>query len=213
MAITTMRELLRAPGKAFESVDQGETCLITRHGRPVAALVPVDQADAEKFILAAAPEFAESRREAEHADSEGRTSSLEEVAARFAVDLEASDENGDDEVAEKITRIMEKVRAAPPLELAAYFPRDPGEFAQLNESLVRKFASVATSVEAETRTEATDSAVEKAVEQVAGFTSDVVEIQWGREEPPTVWEAYVRGGIDAIERVQVLQGAVGEDTH
>lgn len=87
MAIISMRELLRTPGDALARIDEGEPCLVTRHGKPIAALVPVDQSQVESFILASAPEFVEARRDAEHARAEGRTISLEEAAQQLGIDL------------------------------------------------------------------------------------------------------------------------------
>ena len=100
MAIITMRELLRSPGDALARIDDGEPCLVTRHGKPVAALVPVDESQVESYILAAAPEFVEARREAEHARAEGRTISLEDAARELGVHLEEAEAAIEETVAE-----------------------------------------------------------------------------------------------------------------
>ena len=80
MAVVSVRALLRDAAKVFEGVEQDkEPVLITRRGRPFAALVPVDPERAEAMILSSMPEFVESRRLAENAHAEGRTTPLAEV--------------------------------------------------------------------------------------------------------------------------------------
>jgi prevent-host-death family protein len=94
MAIIGMRELTRNAKQILENVEENnEPHLITRHGRPVAAIVPVDPAEAERYIVAAAPEFLETRREAEEAGTDGRTLlPIRELAKRYHVDY--PDEGG-----------------------------------------------------------------------------------------------------------------------
>jgi antitoxin (DNA-binding transcriptional repressor) of toxin-antitoxin stability system len=205
MAIITMRELLRTPGRAFEQVDEGETCLVTRNGRPVAALVPVTEAEAEKFVLAASPEFAQDRREAADARAEGQTTSLEEVAERFGV----AEPGPPDEAREALARYATAF---------AYSPSQGGHeesvarVEKLHGQLLREF------VDAGAR-DASDEPAESAeawgwaVNQVIGFKEDIDVI--GRtlgSETPTVYEAYVLGGIGAIERIRQSQRQVGEET-
>jgi len=87
MAVISVRALLRNAAAVFEGIDRDqEPVLITRHGRPFAALVPVDPEHAEAIILSSVPEFVESRRRAESARAEGRTTSLE--AALHDLDTE-----------------------------------------------------------------------------------------------------------------------------
>ena len=88
MAVISVRALLRDAAAVFEGMERDrEPVLITRRGRPVAALVPVDSEQAEAMILSSAPELIESRRRAENARAEGRTTPLE-VALR---DLDAEE--------------------------------------------------------------------------------------------------------------------------
>jgi prevent-host-death family protein len=86
----SVRKLLRDASAVFESLEQdGEPILITRRGRPVAALVPVDPEQADAMILSAAPTMIESRRQTENARAEGRTTPLAEVMSRLdALDAE-----------------------------------------------------------------------------------------------------------------------------
>jgi len=87
MSTITMRTLLRDTTNVFQRIERdNEPFVIVRRGKAVAALVPIDQARAEAQILAAAPEFIQSRRESENARSEGRTISLDE-AMRLAGDV------------------------------------------------------------------------------------------------------------------------------
>jgi antitoxin (DNA-binding transcriptional repressor) of toxin-antitoxin stability system len=78
MAVMSVRALLRDAAAVFRDMEQdGQPVLITRRGRPVAALVPVDSEQAEALILSSAPELIESRHRAENAIAEGRTTPLE----------------------------------------------------------------------------------------------------------------------------------------
>ena len=90
MPAVSVRKLLRDASAVFGGLERdGEPVLITRRGRPVAALIPVDPEDAEAMILSAAPEMIESRRQAENARVEGRTTPLAAVRRRLdAIDAE-----------------------------------------------------------------------------------------------------------------------------
>ena len=80
MAVISVRELLRDATTVFEGMERDrEPVLITRRGRPVAALVPVNPEQAEAMILSSAPALIESRRRAEQAIAEGRTTPLEDA--------------------------------------------------------------------------------------------------------------------------------------
>ena len=88
MAAICVLALLMYAVAAFEGMERDRgPVLITRRGRPVAALVPVDSEQAEAMILSSAPELIESRRRAQNARAEGRTTPLE-VALR---DLDAEE--------------------------------------------------------------------------------------------------------------------------
>lgn len=84
MAIIGMRDLLRDPKQVFRDVEErGEPMVVTRNGRPVAALVPVDSENAERLLLGATPEYSASRRQAALARAEGRTESLDDAIAEY----------------------------------------------------------------------------------------------------------------------------------
>ena len=75
-----IREFSRRLSSAIESVEEtGHPLVLTRHGRPVAALVKLDAAAFEDFVLSNAASIAESLRDAERDLANGETSSLDEV--------------------------------------------------------------------------------------------------------------------------------------
>lgn len=89
-----IRDLLRDAKTVFERIEKDqEPVLITRRGRPFAALVPVDPENAEALILSSAPELVESRRRAENARAEGRTTSLEDALNALDDDDPAAEED------------------------------------------------------------------------------------------------------------------------
>lgn len=58
MATVTVRELARNTAAVIQEVESsGRPALVTRNGRPVAALVAVDQAALEEWLLARAPDI------------------------------------------------------------------------------------------------------------------------------------------------------------
>lgn len=87
MTTISIRELGRNPGQVIDEVVRtGRPAIITRHGRPVTALVAVDPDELEDFVLANAPAFARSRRAADADLRAGRTRPAEEVFADLESD-------------------------------------------------------------------------------------------------------------------------------
>lgn len=87
MANVGIRELSRNPSKVVEEVSgTGRPALVTKHGKPVVAIVPIDSDALEDWILANAPTFVESRRQAEDEYSAGETADLDE----FLEDIDQS---------------------------------------------------------------------------------------------------------------------------
>lgn len=77
MATVSWRDLSRRSGDVVEEVVRNRRpALVTRHGRPVVALIPIEDEALEDVILAHAPEFVEGRREAEADLTPGDTKSL-----------------------------------------------------------------------------------------------------------------------------------------
>ncbi|MGH2711188.1 MAG: type II toxin-antitoxin system Phd/YefM family antitoxin [Actinomycetota bacterium] len=74
MPNVTIRELSRNPSKIVDQVSSsGKPALVTKNGRVVAALVPIDGEALEDFVLAHAPEFVRAGWEAESDLKHGRT--------------------------------------------------------------------------------------------------------------------------------------------
>jgi prevent-host-death family protein len=68
MPFIGIRELARETSKILKSVeDDGEPVIITRQGRPIAALTRVDPEQVEELVLSIAPEHVNARTEAEEA--------------------------------------------------------------------------------------------------------------------------------------------------
>jgi prevent-host-death family protein len=54
----SIRDLSRnASGVVDDVVTTGRPALVTKHGKPIAAVIPVAEADLEDLVLARAPEF------------------------------------------------------------------------------------------------------------------------------------------------------------
>ena len=82
MPSITIRELSRNTAEVVDGVQKsGRPALVTRNGRLVAAVVPIDEDELEDWVLATLPEFVDSMREADEAFASGKTRPLEEVLA------------------------------------------------------------------------------------------------------------------------------------
>ena len=55
MKFTNVRELKAKTSEMLRAVEQGNTVLVTTHGRPTAMLVPVTEDDIEDALLAYSP--------------------------------------------------------------------------------------------------------------------------------------------------------------
>lgn len=89
MAHVGIRDLSRNPSKVVEEVsNSGRPALVTKHGKPIVAIVPIDEDALEDWVLENAPSFVEARRAAERELAAGETVDLED----FLIDL-PSDQN------------------------------------------------------------------------------------------------------------------------
>ena len=84
MSTISIRDLGRRPSQVIDEVLRtGRPAIITRHGRPVTAMVAVDPDGLEDFVLAHAPEFVRSRRDADADQRAGRVRPADEVFAEL----------------------------------------------------------------------------------------------------------------------------------
>ena len=80
MSTVSIRELSRnASGVVRDVAATGRPAVVTKHGVPVAAVVPFDAADLEDFILAKAPQYLADMAAADEDLREGRTESADDV--------------------------------------------------------------------------------------------------------------------------------------
>jgi prevent-host-death family protein len=90
MSFVGVRELSRGISKTLDKLQRDrEPVIITNHGRPVAALVAVDQHNLEDLVLAATPEAARRREAADDAIAAGRGIRLGDIPGEDA-DVEGS---------------------------------------------------------------------------------------------------------------------------
>jgi prevent-host-death family protein len=82
--MTGIREFARNVSRYLERVETtGRPLVLTRHGRPVAAVIAVDAGSLEDLILAHAPDFAASLRDADRELAAGETRPLAETLAEL----------------------------------------------------------------------------------------------------------------------------------
>ena len=83
MAVVNMRELARSTSRVVDSVHRsGRATLVTRGGRPVVAMIPIDEGALEDWVLAHSPAVVASLRTADADFRAGRSMSLDEFLAR-----------------------------------------------------------------------------------------------------------------------------------
>jgi prevent-host-death family protein len=80
MSTISIRDLGRNPSRVIDEVVRtGRPAIVTRHGRPVTAMVALDPDALEDFVLAHAPEFVRSRKAADADLRAGRVRRADEV--------------------------------------------------------------------------------------------------------------------------------------
>jgi prevent-host-death family protein len=83
-----VRELARNASAIVRRVtDTGRPAIVTNRGEPVAVVLPLDPEELEDYVLANAPRFVRSMREADRDFADGRTVEAEE----FFASIDASD--------------------------------------------------------------------------------------------------------------------------
>jgi prevent-host-death family protein len=94
MSTIGVRELARHASAIINEIEQNkEPALITRRGRPVAYMLPVDSEEFEDFVLAHAPAFVEGMAAAETELAAGETVSLADVRRELQGEERATDEH------------------------------------------------------------------------------------------------------------------------
>ncbi|MDC8450863.1 MAG: type II toxin-antitoxin system prevent-host-death family antitoxin [Nitrospira sp.] len=81
MKFTNVRELKSKTSEMLRTVEQGNTILVTTHGRPTAMLVPVTEDDIEDALLAYSPKLRKKIQEGLKDIRAGRTMSLSDYKA------------------------------------------------------------------------------------------------------------------------------------
>jgi prevent-host-death family protein len=81
MKFTNVRELKAKTSEMLRTVAQGNTVLVTTHGRPTAMLVPVTEDDIEDALLAYSPTLRKKIEEGLKDIREGRTMRLSDYKA------------------------------------------------------------------------------------------------------------------------------------
>jgi antitoxin (DNA-binding transcriptional repressor) of toxin-antitoxin stability system len=144
MSVVGLRELLRNPREVFERLDAGggEPIVITRYGKPVAALIAADERRLEQLMLSSAPTVLEAAHDAENAVSGGRTTSLGALLeddpdeASTSATTQSHAEPVDD-LHEALTRIAREVAAevelSPALSVSQRATVSPSEVGVLQE--------------------------------------------------------------------------------
>lgn len=80
VATVTMRELVRDSKRVFDDLEaEGVPIVVTRNGRPFAALMPIDQEQAEALLIASTPEIIDTQRKAEQVIAAGAAKPLSEA--------------------------------------------------------------------------------------------------------------------------------------
>lgn len=84
MATISIRDLGRRPSQVVDEVIRtGRPAIVTRHGRPVTAMVAIDLDELEDFVLAHAPKFVRARRTADADLRAGRVRGATDVFAEI----------------------------------------------------------------------------------------------------------------------------------
>jgi PHD/YefM family antitoxin component YafN of YafNO toxin-antitoxin module len=82
-----VRELARRASSIVNDIEQKkEPALVTRRGRPVVYMLPVDSEEFEDFVLAHAPEFVEGMAAADDELAAGETVSLADARDELETD-------------------------------------------------------------------------------------------------------------------------------
>jgi prevent-host-death family protein len=94
MPMLGIREFARSVSKVIDSVTEDrEPVIITRHGRPAVAILPLDPDRWQSLAIAAAPQLLRSLRAADVELASGAMQSLDDALVEWDSDLESSPES------------------------------------------------------------------------------------------------------------------------
>jgi prevent-host-death family protein len=84
MTTIGVRELARNASRVVDDVGRSRRpVIVTVHGKPVAAVIPLNEDELEDYVLAYGEEFIRDRLEAERDLVAGRTHALDDVLAEL----------------------------------------------------------------------------------------------------------------------------------
>jgi PHD/YefM family antitoxin component YafN of YafNO toxin-antitoxin module len=87
MSTIGVRELARHASSIINDIEQNkQPALVTRRGRPVVYMLPVDSEEFEDFVLSHAPQFVEGMPAADRELAAGETRSLADARAELEAD-------------------------------------------------------------------------------------------------------------------------------
>lgn len=100
MAVLGIRAFSRKVSSFVEHVEAtGEPIVLTRHGRPAAALIPLNADSFEDFVIAHVPEYGAAMRAADVELARGDTKPLTEVLDEIDGEEASRDRSGDRDAA------------------------------------------------------------------------------------------------------------------
>lgn len=84
MSTVSIRDLANNASRIIQGVNEtGRPTVVTNRGRPVAAVIAIDEHELEDFVLTNAPEYARGRADADAELAAGTTRSLTAVLAEL----------------------------------------------------------------------------------------------------------------------------------
>ena len=79
MQFVSIKELSRSPSRYIKLAAQGDSVIVTRHGKPAAVITEMNEADLEDFILASHLNLEDQFRQAASERARGETATAEEL--------------------------------------------------------------------------------------------------------------------------------------
>ncbi len=186
MSIIGIRQLCRQTAEVFDELGRtGAPVVIARHGKPIAALIQIDESRLAEFVLASAPEFVDDRQAADEALARGDVQPMSEVMAELSGvrESEAAEPSsgavgrligiaiGTPEYEQVIESVSRAVVDSAPIELGAI---DAQQISTLNEGLTRTLVA-----------DAMWSGIAGALERVRRLNERLVQIAALEDVPAT----------------------------